>query len=90
MLSIKCYILGKACGCRFCKGKLPFGAGKLVKVVGEVSKSSRENDESTRDIANEYPGCMGDELSRVRDDTFCGCIHELGRVRLPCSQDLKQ
>ena len=46
-------------------------------------------------------GCFGDELSRVRDDTERGCIHELsrvrkyasrgyrhelGRVRLPCIQ----
>ena len=31
-------------------------------------------------------GCMGDELSRVRDDTLVEHIYELGRVRLPSIQ----
>ena len=38
-----------------------------------------------------FRGCLGDELSRIRKDTLCGCLHELGRVRLPsifvCSMD---
>ena len=33
-----------------------------------------------------FSGCLGNELSRVRDDTERGYIRELGRIRLPSIQ----